>query len=171
MRARPRPSAQRVVDLLAKRTPKAYPGFSHGMLTVNADVLNADLLAFTTGYATRGAASAPRLSQKFPTGTILPDERIRSMSIRQAISADNQHVRYKAHGYPAAVRSSDHLLVSGQVGSLPDGSPEPDFAKRVKLAFQKLEAVLTPAGACRLAARASRACPTRFPGTQNGVNS
>jgi len=23
-----------------------YPGFSHGMLTVNADVVNADLLAF-----------------------------------------------------------------------------------------------------------------------------
>ncbi|MBX3536587.1 MAG: hypothetical protein KF735_03020 [Chelatococcus sp.] len=25
-----------------------YPGFSHGMLTVDADVLNADLLAFVT---------------------------------------------------------------------------------------------------------------------------
>ena len=28
--------------------PKTYPGFSHGMLTINADVLNADLLEFVT---------------------------------------------------------------------------------------------------------------------------
>lgn len=26
-----------------------YPGFSHGMLTVNADVVNADILAFIKG--------------------------------------------------------------------------------------------------------------------------
>jgi non-heme chloroperoxidase len=32
--------------LLPHATLKVYPGFSHGMLTVNADVLNADLLAF-----------------------------------------------------------------------------------------------------------------------------
>ncbi|MBS1081806.1 alpha/beta hydrolase, partial [Gluconobacter kondonii] len=34
------------VELLANGTLKTYPGFSHGMLTVNAKVLNADLLAF-----------------------------------------------------------------------------------------------------------------------------
>lgn len=28
---------------------KVYPGHSHGMLTVNADVVNADLLAFARG--------------------------------------------------------------------------------------------------------------------------
>jgi non-heme chloroperoxidase len=28
---------------------KTYPGLSHGMLTVNADVLNADLLKFVAG--------------------------------------------------------------------------------------------------------------------------
>lgn len=39
-------SARLSVDLLKKGTLKTYPGFSHGMLTVNADVLNADLLAF-----------------------------------------------------------------------------------------------------------------------------
>ena len=33
-------------ELLANATSKIYPGFSHGMLTVNADVLNADILAF-----------------------------------------------------------------------------------------------------------------------------
>ncbi len=32
--------------ILPDATLKIYPGFSHGMLTVNADVLNADLLAF-----------------------------------------------------------------------------------------------------------------------------
>ena len=39
-------SARLSVDLLKNGTLKTYPGFSHGMLTVNADVLNADLLAF-----------------------------------------------------------------------------------------------------------------------------
>jgi non-heme chloroperoxidase len=28
---------------------KTYPGYGHGMLTVNADILNADLLAFVRG--------------------------------------------------------------------------------------------------------------------------
>jgi len=41
-------SALKAVDLLPDGTLKSYPGFSHGMLTVNADVLNADLLAFIT---------------------------------------------------------------------------------------------------------------------------
>ena len=34
--------------LVQKPTLKIYPGYPHGMLTVNADVLNADLLAFIT---------------------------------------------------------------------------------------------------------------------------
>jgi len=42
-------SALKAVELLRNGTLKTYPGFSHGMLTVNADVLNADLLAFVTG--------------------------------------------------------------------------------------------------------------------------
>jgi len=41
-------SAQKAVKLLPNGTLKTYPGFSHGMLTVNADVLNADILAFVT---------------------------------------------------------------------------------------------------------------------------
>lgn len=39
-------SARLSVDLLQNGALKTYPGFSHGMLTVDADVLNADLLAF-----------------------------------------------------------------------------------------------------------------------------
>jgi non-heme chloroperoxidase len=41
-------SALKAVKLLRKGSLKTYPGFSHGMLTVNADVLNADLLEFVT---------------------------------------------------------------------------------------------------------------------------
>jgi non-heme chloroperoxidase len=36
-------------ELLPQATLKIYEGFPHGMLTVNADVLNADLLAFVKG--------------------------------------------------------------------------------------------------------------------------
>jgi len=39
------------------------------------------------------------------------------------------------------------LFVSGQVGSRPDGSPEPDFEAQVRLAFANLEATLA-AGGC-----------------------
>lgn len=39
-------SARKSITLLRNGSLKTYPGFSHGMLTVNADVLNADLLAF-----------------------------------------------------------------------------------------------------------------------------
>lgn len=69
------------------------------------------------------------------------------MPNRNAIFPENRHALYEAHGYSAAIRTGDHLYVSGQVGSLPDGSPEPDFAKQVDLAFQNLEAVLAAAGA------------------------
>ncbi|MFS2109603.1 alpha/beta fold hydrolase [Sphingomonas sp. Sphisp140] len=36
-------------EILPNATLKTYPGFSHGMLTVNADVLNTDILAFIRG--------------------------------------------------------------------------------------------------------------------------
>lgn len=39
-------AALKAVKLLSNGTLKTYPGFSHGMLTVNADVLNEDILAF-----------------------------------------------------------------------------------------------------------------------------
>jgi non-heme chloroperoxidase len=42
-------SARLAVKLLRKGTLKTYPGFSHGMLTVNAETLNTDLLAFIKG--------------------------------------------------------------------------------------------------------------------------
>ena len=39
-------SALLAIKLLKNGALKTYPGYSHGMLTVNADVINADLLAF-----------------------------------------------------------------------------------------------------------------------------
>ena len=39
-------SAELSSRLLPKPTLKVYPGFSHGMCTVNADTINADLLAW-----------------------------------------------------------------------------------------------------------------------------
>lgn len=58
-----------------------------------------------------------------------------------------RHALYEEHGYSAAIRSGDLLFVSGQVGSRPDGSPEPDFERQVQLAFDNLEATLR-AGGC-----------------------
>jgi len=39
-------SATRSAQLVKGSTLKVYPGFSHGMCTVNKDRINADLLAF-----------------------------------------------------------------------------------------------------------------------------
>jgi len=68
------------------------------------------------------------------------------MTQRDAVFPAERHALYEAHGYSAAIRSGDLLFVSGQVGSRPDGSPEPDFAQQVQLAFDNLEATLAAAG-------------------------
>lgn len=68
------------------------------------------------------------------------------MSKRDAVFPANRHALYEAHGYSAAIRSGDFLFVSGQVGSLEDGTAEPDFRKQVEQAFANLEAVLKAAG-------------------------
>ncbi len=68
------------------------------------------------------------------------------MTQRDAIFPAGRHALYEAHGYSAAIRSGDLVFVSGQVGSRTDGTPEPDFANQVQLAFDNLEATLTAAG-------------------------
>jgi enamine deaminase RidA (YjgF/YER057c/UK114 family) len=68
------------------------------------------------------------------------------MTQRDAVFPANRHALYEAHGYSPAIRSGDLLFVSGQVGSRPDGAPEPDFAAQVRLAFANLEATLAAAG-------------------------
>ncbi len=42
-------AALKSIKLLKKGTLKTYPGYPHGMLTIHADVLNADMLAFIKG--------------------------------------------------------------------------------------------------------------------------
>ncbi|WP_313436594.1 RidA family protein [Atlantibacter hermannii] len=59
---------------------------------------------------------------------------------------ESRHALYEAYGYSAAIRSGDLLFVSGQVGSRADGTPEPDFAAQVQLAFDNLKATLAAAG-------------------------
>ncbi|MBP0581830.1 RidA family protein [Labrys sp. LIt4] len=68
------------------------------------------------------------------------------MARREAVFPTDRHALYEAHGYSAAIRSGDLLFVSGQVGSRPDGSPEPDFERQVQLAFDNLKATLKAAG-------------------------
>jgi enamine deaminase RidA (YjgF/YER057c/UK114 family) len=65
---------------------------------------------------------------------------------RETIFPANRHSLYELHRYSAAIRSGDLLFVSGQVGSRPDGSPEPSFERQVQLAFDNLAAVLEAAG-------------------------
>lgn len=68
------------------------------------------------------------------------------MSKRDAIFPAGRPALYERYKYSAAIRSGDLLFVSGQVGSREDGSPEPDYAAQVRLAFSNLKAVLAAAG-------------------------
>jgi enamine deaminase RidA (YjgF/YER057c/UK114 family) len=71
------------------------------------------------------------------------------MSARDAVFPAGRHDLFASHAYSAAIRSGDHLFVSGHVGSRSDGSPEPDFEAQVRLAFANLKATLQ-AGGCGL---------------------
>jgi len=72
------------------------------------------------------------------------------MAQSEAVFPADRDALYEKFGYSAALRSGDLLFVSGQVGSRPDGSPEPEFEAQVRLAFTNLEATLAAAG-CTLA--------------------
>lgn len=68
------------------------------------------------------------------------------MNKRNAIFPAGRQALYEINRYSPAILSGDLLFVSGQVGSREDGSPEPDFAKQVQLAFDNLKSVLIAAG-------------------------
>lgn len=72
------------------------------------------------------------------------------MTQHNVVSPASPDALYEKYRYSPAVRSGDLLFVSGQVGSRPDGSPEPDFEAQVRRAFANLEATLAGAG-CTLA--------------------
>ncbi|MBC8012216.1 MAG: RidA family protein [Burkholderiales bacterium] len=68
------------------------------------------------------------------------------MRTRQAIFPKHPHALYKEHGYSPAILSGDLLFVSGMVGAREDGTPEPDLAAQIQLAFDNLQGVLEAAG-------------------------
>ncbi|SEM10972.1 Enamine deaminase RidA, house cleaning of reactive enamine intermediates, YjgF/YER057c/UK114 family [Pseudoxanthomonas sp. GM95] len=68
------------------------------------------------------------------------------MSARDVVFPAGRQDLYNINQYSPAIRSGDLLFVSGQVGSREDGSPEPDFARQVQLAFDNLGAILAAAG-------------------------
>ncbi|BBC99272.1 MULTISPECIES: RidA family protein [Sphingobium] len=68
------------------------------------------------------------------------------MADRDVVYPANPHALYEQHRYSPAVRSKGFLFVSGQVGARQDGSPEPDLAAQVQLAFDNLNAILSAAG-------------------------
>jgi enamine deaminase RidA (YjgF/YER057c/UK114 family) len=67
------------------------------------------------------------------------------MTLRDVVTPPGRHALYDLHRYSPAVRANGLLFVSGQVGSRPDGSPEPDLDAQVRLAFENLNAVLAAA--------------------------
>lgn len=67
------------------------------------------------------------------------------MTLRDVVTPPGRHALYDLHRYSPAVRANGLLFVSGQVGSRPDGSPEPDLDVQVRLAFENLNAVLAAA--------------------------
>lgn len=68
------------------------------------------------------------------------------MTTRDVVTPPEPHALYELHRYSPAIRANGLLFVSGQVGSRPDGSPEPDLDDQVRLAFKNLNAILTEAG-------------------------
>ncbi|QNM96599.1 RidA family protein [Chitinimonas koreensis] len=68
------------------------------------------------------------------------------MSARDVVFPAERQALYERNRYSPAVRSNGFLFISGQVGSRPDGSPEPELEAQVRLAFDNLNAVLAAAG-------------------------
>lgn len=65
---------------------------------------------------------------------------------RDVVFPAGRQALYERNRYSPAIRSNGFLYVSGQVGSRPDGTPEPDLPTQVRLAFQNLNDILAAAG-------------------------
>ena len=68
------------------------------------------------------------------------------MSVRDVVFPAGRQALYEKNRYSPAIRANGLLFVSGQVGSRPDGSPEPELPAQVRLAFDNLNASLSAAG-------------------------
>lgn len=64
---------------------------------------------------------------------------------RDVVFPAGRQALYEKNRYSPAIRSNGFLFVSGQVGSRPDGSPEPDLQAQVRLALDNLNAILSAA--------------------------
>ncbi len=67
------------------------------------------------------------------------------MTQRDVVFPPGRQALYEQNRYSPAIRANGFLFVSGQVGSRPDGSPEPDLAAQARLAFENLNAILAAA--------------------------
>lgn len=65
---------------------------------------------------------------------------------RDVVFPPGRQALYEKNRYSPAIRSNGFLYVSGQVGSRPDGSPEPELQAQVHRAFDNLNAILAAAG-------------------------
>lgn len=68
------------------------------------------------------------------------------MPKRDAVPSPSRQDLYDRNRYSPAIKSNGFLFVSGQVGSLEDGSPQPGLKAQVRQAFENLNAVLKAAG-------------------------
>lgn len=68
------------------------------------------------------------------------------MAERDVVFPTGRQALYEKNRYSPAIRSGGFLFVSGQVGSRPDGLPEPELEAQVRLAFDNLNAILSAAG-------------------------
>ena len=68
------------------------------------------------------------------------------MTTRDAVFLPERQALYERNRYSPAVRSNGFLFVSGQVGSLEDGSPQQGLKAQVRQAFDNLNAILAEAG-------------------------
>ncbi|MBE8718750.1 RidA family protein [Cellvibrio polysaccharolyticus] len=69
------------------------------------------------------------------------------MTTRDVVFPEGRQALYERNRYSPAIKSNGFLFVSGQVGSLEDGSPEPNLEAQVRRAFENLNAILASAGA------------------------
>ncbi|MDQ7971696.1 MAG: RidA family protein [Rhodocyclaceae bacterium] len=69
-----------------------------------------------------------------------------STPTRDVVFPPGRQALYEKNRYSPAVRSNGFLFVSGQVGSRPDGTPEPGLEAQVRRAFENLDAILGAAG-------------------------
>lgn len=64
---------------------------------------------------------------------------------RDVVSSPRRQELYERNRYSPAIRSNGFLFVSGQVGSLEDGSPQQGLKEQVRQAFVNLTSILAEA--------------------------